>query len=65
MDIEIGTLSGTVRAIDGASALSPKTIETIVAAVLAALEDRERREKQAKLDTHVSRGVADEQEHGE
>jgi hypothetical protein len=64
MDVEIGTLSGTVRALDSADLLSPKTLEAIVAAVMAALEKQRRNESQAKSDTQVTRGVASEQEHG-
>jgi hypothetical protein len=64
MDVEIGNISGTVRAVDGAGLLNPKTVEAIVAAVLAALDKRKRDEAQAKADTKVTRGVAAEQEYG-
>ena len=64
MDVEIGTLSGTVQAVDSAGLLNPRTLEAIVAAVMAALEKQKRNESQAKSDTQVTRGVASEQEHG-
>jgi hypothetical protein len=65
MDIDIQEVTGTVRAVDGAGLLNPRTVEIIVAAVIAALERRKRSEQQAKADTRVTRGVAAEQEHGE
>ena len=64
MDVEIGTLSGTVQAVDSAGLLDPRTLEAIVAAVMAALEKQKRNKSQAKSDTQVTRGVASEQEHG-
>ena len=65
LDIDIQEVSGTVRTIDGAGLLNPRTLETIVAAVIAALDRKKRGEEQAKCDTRVTRGVAAEQEHGE
>ena len=65
MDVEIQELTGTVRAVDGAGLLNPRTMEVIVAAVLAALERKKRNDEQARADTRVTRGVAAEQEHGE
>ena len=65
MDVEIQELTGTVRAVDGAGLLNPRTVQVIVAAVLAALERKQRNDKQARADTRVTQGVAAEQEHGE
>lgn len=65
MDIDIQEVTGTVRMVDGAGLLNPGTLETIVAAVMAALERKKRHDEQARSDTRVTRGVAAEQEHGE
>lgn len=65
MDIEIQELTGTVRAVDGAGLLNPRTMEAIVAAVIAALDRKKRNDEQAKADTQVTGGVAAEQEHGQ
>jgi hypothetical protein len=63
MDVEIQELTGTVRAIDGAGLLNPRTMEVIVAAVLAALDRKTRNGEQARADRRVTQGVAAEQEH--
>ena len=65
VDIDIQEVSATVRTIDGAGLLNPRTLETIVAAVIAALDRKKRNEEQAKCDRRVTQGVAAEQEHGE
>ena len=64
MDIEIQDVTGTVRAVDSAGLLNPRTVEAIVAAVLAALDRKKRNDEQARADTRVTQGVAAEQEHG-
>jgi len=65
MDVDIQELTGTVRTVDSAGLLNPKTVEAIVAAVMAALDRKKRNEEQAKSDTRVTRGVAAEQERSE
>ena len=41
MEVEIGDLKSTVRAVDGDALLSPPTLERIVRIVLQAVEDRD------------------------
>lgn len=62
MNIHIGDVTGTVRAVDGDSLLAPQTMQRIVNAVLAAIDEAQRQKKNAESDTRVTRGVAAEQE---
>jgi hypothetical protein len=64
MDIEIQDVTGAVRAVDSSVLLNPRTVEAIVAAVLAALDRKKRNDEQARADTRVTQGVAAEQEQG-
>jgi len=57
MDVSIGTLTANVRATGGAGSLSPETTQAIVALVLAALDDRNRRAMQAASDTQIGGGT--------
>ncbi len=61
MDIEIGELSSTVRAVDRNSVLSPKTMEQISKAVMQAVHDEHEHAKRVKAERHVSGGVSREQ----
>jgi hypothetical protein len=62
MNIHIGDVTGTVRAVDGDSLLAPQTMQRIVNAVLAAIDEAQRQKQRADADTRVTRGVAAEQE---
>jgi hypothetical protein len=65
MDVEIGELSSTVRAVDGSSILSPRAMDQIVRAVLRALEDQKEHDRRVRAEQRVSRGVSHEQADGE
>ncbi len=53
MDVSIGTLTATVRTSASPEALSPETLERLVALVIAALDERARRTAQASSDTRI------------
>jgi hypothetical protein len=61
MDVEIGEVTSTVRAVDGASALSPRTMDQIVRAVLRALHDERNHERRVRAEQRVTSGVTHEQ----
>jgi hypothetical protein len=61
-NIHIANATGTVKAIDGESLLTPQALDQIVQAVLLAVDERQLRDKRSKSDTSVTAGVAAEQE---
>jgi hypothetical protein len=62
MDIHIGEISSTVRAVDSDSLLTPQMMEKIVLAVLRAMEERELHHQRVRAETRVSGGVWHEME---
>lgn len=54
MATHIKNVTGTIHALDGESLLTPQTLDQIVQAVVAALDDRKLRERRAKDDTSVT-----------
>ena len=62
MEVQIGDLASTVRAVDGDSLLTPQTLEKIVRAVLQAVNDQEAHAKRVRAETRVTGGVAHEME---
>lgn len=53
-NVHIRNAIGTVRAVDGEALLAPETLEQIVQAVLAAVDDRQLRDRRARADTRVA-----------
>lgn len=65
MDVNIGDVISTVRAVDGNDLLAPQTMARIVQAVLQALRDQEEHHKRVRAEVRISGGVHDElQEEG-
>jgi hypothetical protein len=61
MDVEIGEIASTVRAVEGDSVLSPRTMEQIVRAVLRALHEERNHERRVRAEQRVTGGVSHEQ----
>ena len=62
MEVEIGNIVSTVRAVDGDSLLTPQTFEKIMRAVLQALDDQEEHRKRVRAERRISSGVSKERE---
>jgi len=62
VDVEIGEVVTTVRAVDGSTLVSPEVMRQIVRAVLRAVEDREAHSARLRAERHVTGGVAQERE---
>ena len=62
MDVEIGEVVSTVRAVDGDAALAPETMAKIVRAVLAAVREQQDHDRRVRAERRVTGGVRDEQE---
>jgi len=57
MEVEIGDLNSTVRAIDGDTLLSPATLERIVRIVLQAVDDRDAHRWRVQEELRISTGI--------
>ena len=62
MEVEIGHLKSTVRAVDGDALLSPPTLERIVRIVLQAVDDRESYRRRVRDEQRISTGINNQQE---
>jgi hypothetical protein len=62
MNVEIGEVTSTVRAVDTDTLLSPRVLERVVAAVVDALKDRDQHEKRAQAERRVTGGVSAERD---
>ena len=57
MEVEIGDLNSTVRAIDGESLLSPHTLDRIVRVVLEAVDNRDAHRWRVHEEERISKGI--------
>lgn len=62
MEVHIGELVSTVRAVDGEALLAPQTLKKIVEVVLKAVEEREGHRRRVDAERTVSSGVRGELE---
>lgn len=62
MDVQIGDVTSTVRAVDGDSLLAPQTMEKIVRIVLQAVKDQDEHGKRVRAEQRVTGGVSKELE---
>ena len=65
MEVEIGNVVSNVRAVDGDSLLTPKTLEKIVRTVLQAIDDQEKHRKRVSAERRITGGVSQEREEEE
>ncbi len=61
MEIEIGEIASTVRAVDRDSVLSPRTMEQIIRAVLRALQEEQNHQRRVRAEQRITSGVSHEQ----
>jgi hypothetical protein len=57
MEVEIGDLKSTVRAVDGDALLSPPILERIVRIVLQAVDDRDSHRWRVRDEQRISTGI--------
>ena len=62
MDVEIGEVVTTVKAIDGSALLTPDVLQPIVNAVLRAVQDEWAHEERLRIERRITGGVAAERE---
>jgi hypothetical protein len=65
MEVEIGNVVSTVRAVDGDSLLTPQILEKIVRAVLQAVNEQEQHHKRARVERRITGGVSHERDQEE
>jgi len=61
MDVHVGEIVSTVRAVDSDALLSPQVMEKIVQAVLRAVDERDAHAQRVRAEQRVTSGVRDEQ----
>ncbi len=62
MDVEIGEVVASVKAVDGSALTSPEVLRHIVAAVLRAVEEREAHMSRVRAERRVTGGVSEERD---
>jgi hypothetical protein len=62
MDVEIGEVVTTVKAIDGSALLTRDVLQQIVNAVVRAVKDGQAHDERVRLERRVTGGVADERD---
>ena len=62
MNVEIGEVVATVKAVDGSSLLTPDVMKQIVKAVLRAVQDDQSHRDRTGAERRVTGGVADERD---
>jgi hypothetical protein len=62
MDVEIGEVVATVKAVDGSTLASPDVLRQIVKAVLTAADDKQSHEARVRAERRVTGGVAEERD---
>jgi hypothetical protein len=62
MDVEIGDVVTTIKAVDGSTLASPEVLRQIVKVVLRAVEEREAHDKRVGAERRVTGGVSQERD---
>jgi hypothetical protein len=62
MEVNIEEIVSTVHAVDGNSLLEPRTLRSIVSAVMRAVEERESHGQRVRAEQRISAGVRAELE---
>lgn len=62
MEVNIGDLVSTVRAVDGDALLAPQTLQKIVSLVLEAVRQQEEHGRRVRAEQRISGGVREEME---
>lgn len=62
MNVDIGEVETTVRAVDGEALLSPRVLERIVAAVLAAVKEQGLHDARVSAERRITGGVSSERD---
>ena len=65
MEVEIGDLKSTIRAVDSDALLSPSTLEQIVRIVLQAVDDRDAHRWRVHDEERISTGINHDMEETE
>ena len=62
MDVQIGEVVATVRAVDGSALLSPEVLKQIVKVVMRAVEEHEAHTDRVRAERRVTGGVSQERD---
>jgi hypothetical protein len=62
MDVQIGEVTATIRAVDGSALLSPEGLKQILKVVMRAVEEREAHTERVRAERRVTGGVSQERD---
>ena len=62
MDVEIGDVVTTVKAVDGSTLASPEVLRQILKIVMRAIDERDAHKKRVDAERRVTGGVAQERD---
>ena len=62
MDVQIGEITTTIKAVDGTTLISPDVLRQIVSVVMRALEERDAHSERIRAERRVTGGVSQERD---
>jgi hypothetical protein len=62
MDVQIGEITTTIKAVDGTTLISPDVLRQIVSVVMHAVEERDAHSERIRAERRVTGGVSQERD---
>lgn len=62
MDVQIGEITTTIKAVDGTTLISPDVLRQIVSVVMRAVEERDAHSDRVRAERRVTGGVSQERD---
>ena len=62
MDVQIGEITTTIKAVDGTTLISPDVLRQIVSVVMRAIEERDAHSERIRAERRVTGGVSQERD---
>ena len=62
MDVQIGEITTTIKAVDGTTLISPDVLRQILSIVMRAVEERDAHSERVRAERRVTGGVSQERD---